>query len=88
MPTPEPAFCFPIRRLENNRTILLPFDFSSYAELFVQGTKETPELFSYVSQGPFLTAADFEAFYKSRILSTNTILANPMRPIREGYLLG
>ncbi|KAI9739976.1 MAG: hypothetical protein M1818_005032 [Claussenomyces sp. TS43310] len=93
MSTSEAAFCFPIKRLENSRMILVPFDFSSHAELFVQGTKETPELFSYVSQGPFSTAADFEAFYESRILSTSTetlfaILAKPDASNQGGRFAG
>jgi len=93
MSTTEAAFCFPIKRLENSRVILVPFDFSSYAELFVQGTKENPELFSYVFQGPFLTVADFETFYKSRIMSTSTeilfaILAVPNASNQEGVFAG
>jgi hypothetical protein len=93
MSTPETTFCFPIKRLENSRMILLPFDFASHAELFVKGVKKTPDLFSYVSQGPFQTVTDFEAFYKSRILSANTetlfaILAKPTSSNEKGIFAG
>jgi hypothetical protein len=93
MSTPETTFCFPIKRLENSRMILLPFDFASHAELFVKGVKKTPDLFSYVSQGPFQTVTDFEAFYKSRILSANTetlfaILAKPTSVNEKGIFAG
>ncbi|KAJ9606775.1 hypothetical protein H2200_008784 [Cladophialophora chaetospira] len=72
MATTESNFCFPLKRLDNSRLILEPFDFHKYADQFVQETKGHPELFAYVYQGPFLTIADFEDFYDTRIRSTDT----------------
>ena len=86
MAAPDSAFCFPVKRLENSRLILDPFNFSSHAEPFVHGTKDYPELFDFVSQGPFATTAEFAAFYKSRIESSNreTLFAILKKPTPPG----
>lgn len=60
-------FCFPIKRLENSRVILEPFDVAKHAALFVEGCKGYPALFDYLPYGPFSTIAEFETFYTSRI---------------------
>ena len=93
MSTPEAVFCFPIKRLENSRLILEPFDLSTHAELFVQGSKNNPELFAYLTHGPFSTTTDFKAFYKSRIGSSDTetcfaILAKSNTPGEQGVFAG
>ena len=67
MTSAEVPFCFPIKRLENSRLSLVPFDFSSHAEPYVQGCKDHPELFAHVPYGPFSTVTDFAAFYMARI---------------------
>lgn len=46
--------------------ILEAFDLSVHAELFVQGTKDAPELFAYRTFGPFSTTLDFEDVYSTR----------------------
>jgi hypothetical protein len=73
MSTPEPPFCFPIKRLENSRLTLEPFDLSIHADLFVEGSKNHPDLFAYVSDGPFPTASDFSAWYNSNFASSSTV---------------
>lgn len=73
MPTPETTFCFPIKRLENSCLILEPFDLSAHAESFFQGSKDHPELFPYIDFGPFSSTADFEAWYQSNIVTSDTV---------------
>ena len=60
-------FCFPVKRLEDDRLVLKPFDVSKHAPAFVQGCKDHPELFDYLPYGPFASIADFEAFYTPRM---------------------
>jgi hypothetical protein len=60
-------FCFPVKRLEDPRIVLEPFDLSKHAPAFVQGCKDHPELFDYLPYGPFASIADFEAFYNARM---------------------
>ena len=89
----EDIFCFPRKRLENSRLILEPFNLSRHADLFVQESKDHPELFAYVRQGPFSTTTDFEEWYNSRIASTDTealfaILRKPLGPDEQEVLAG
>lgn len=60
-------FCFPIKRLENSRVALEPFNVAKHASSFVEGCKDHPELFNYLPYGPFSTTAEFEIFYQSRV---------------------
>jgi hypothetical protein len=62
------AFNFPVKRLENSLLVLEPFEVPKHGELFVQGCKDYPELFEYLSYGPFASIAEFEAFYTARIV--------------------
>lgn len=71
MASSEVPLCFPIKRLENSRLVLAPFDFALYADRFVEGSRDYPELFAYVTQGPFSTIGEFAARYKSRIEASN-----------------
>jgi len=82
MASPEVPLCFPTKRLENSRLILVPFDSSSHADPFVQGIKNNPDLFTYLTYGPFSTRADFAAFYRSRIELSNaeTLFAILVKP--------
>jgi len=78
----EVAFCFPIKQIENSRLILAPFEYSSHAEQFVQGCKNHPELFTFVTHGPFETMMDFAAWYESKIATTDseTLFAILVKP--------
>ena len=68
-------FCFPVKRLENSRVVLEPFDFWKHAESFLQGCKDHPELFQYLPYGPFASIAEFEAFYRVRSGPGETLFA-------------
>ena len=68
MSSTNASFCFPIKRLENPRLILEPFEITKHGELFVRGSRDHPELFDYLPYGPFASLADFEAFYTARIM--------------------
>lgn len=59
-------FCFPIKRLENSRVVLEPFN-DKHAALFVEGCKDHPTLFDYLPFGPFSTTTEFETLYKCRV---------------------
>ena len=64
----DKSFVFPVRRLANDRVSLEPFKISSHALAFVEGTKEHPDLFNFVTYGPFQSVEDFEdTFYRPRI---------------------
>jgi hypothetical protein len=83
--TPELPFCFPIWLLENSRLTLEPFDLSIHADLFVEGSKNHPDFFAYVSDGPFPTTFDFSAWCNSNFASSSTvtifaILTKPAHP--------
>jgi RimJ/RimL family protein N-acetyltransferase len=82
MASSEIPLCFPTKRLENSRLVLAPFDFASYADRFVKGTRDYPELFAYVTQGPFSTVGEFAAWYKFRIQASNaeTLFAILVKP--------
>ena len=54
---------YPIKRLENSRLLLEPFDFAKHAAPFVEACKDHPGLFDFVPYGPFPTIADFKDFY-------------------------
>ena len=62
--------------------MLIPFNFASHADHFVQGSKAHPELFDYVTHGPFSTTTDFAAFYRSRIEASDaeTLFAILVKP--------
>jgi hypothetical protein len=86
-------FCFPVKRLENSRLILEPFDVSKHGMTFVQGCKDHPELFEYLPYGPFTSIADLDAFYTDRILPNLTetlfaILAKSSPSDQSGTLAG
>jgi hypothetical protein len=66
MSSENAGFRFPIKRLENSRVILEPFD-AKHAASFVDGCKDHPALFDYLPFGPFSTTAEFETLYKGRI---------------------
>jgi RimJ/RimL family protein N-acetyltransferase len=82
MASSEAPLCFPIKRLENSRLVLAPFDFALYADHFVEGSRDYPELFAYVTQGPFSTIEEFAAWYKVRIEASNaeTLFAILVKP--------
>ena len=64
----EKPFIFPIRRLANDRLSLEPFNLTSHACVFVEGTKNHPDLFKYVTYGPFQSVKEFEdEFYWLRV---------------------
>lgn len=60
-------FCFPVRRLENARLFLEPFDLSTHAAPYAEGCKDHPEIFQWLPYGDFTTLAEFEAMYKTVI---------------------
>ena len=82
MASSEVPLCFPIKRLENSRLVLAPFDFALYADRFVEGSRDYPELFAYVTQGAFSTVGEFAAWYKVRIEASNaeTLFAILVKP--------
>ncbi|KAI0739348.1 hypothetical protein C8Q80DRAFT_1198197 [Daedaleopsis nitida] len=45
-------FCFPIRELENDRVKLTPFIPSVHGDAFWAGTRDTPEVYTYLPFGP------------------------------------
>ena len=68
-------FCFPVKQLENSRVVLEPFDVSKHAKSFLHGCKDHPELFKYLSYGPFASIVEFEAFYKMMSSPEKTLFA-------------
>lgn len=89
--TDEP-FCLPVKRLENERVILQPFDFSVHLDPYLEGCKNHPELYNYVGYGPIVTEADFTQFYESRISSSSdtlfAVLAKSDEADEHGTLAG
>jgi hypothetical protein len=86
-------FCFPLRRLENLRLILEPFDVSKHGKAFVQGCKDQPELFDYLPYGPFPSFTEFDAFYTNRVVPNPAetmlaILAKSSSSDEDGTLAG
>ncbi|KAI1331298.1 acyl-CoA N-acyltransferase [Xylariaceae sp. FL0255] len=77
MSSADVTFCLPIKRLENERMILEPFDISSHLDAYLDGCKDHPELHNYVGYGPIVTKADFAAFYEPRMAksSSDTLFA-------------
>eukprot|EP01055_Gregarina_sp_Pseudo9_P002141 Gregarina_sp_Pseudo_9__2140@NODE_2495_length_979_cov_148_284043_g2296_i0_p1_GENE_NODE_2495_length_979_cov_148_284043_g2296_i0NODE_2495_length_979_cov_148_284043_g2296_i0_p1_ORF_typecomplete_len266_score54_69Acetyltransf_3/PF13302_7/2_1e13Acetyltransf_10/PF13673_7/0_15_NODE_2495_length_979_cov_148_284043_g2296_i090887 len=68
MKAPEECI-YPLRVLENDRVKLIPFDLEAkHHELFFLASKPYPELFKYLSSGPFESAQDLvDNFYMPNI---------------------
>jgi hypothetical protein len=86
-------FHFPVRRLENSRLSLEPFDVSQHGMAFVQGCKDYPELFDYLPYGPFVSLAEFETFCIDRVAPNPAetlfaILTKPSSSDESGSLAG
>ena len=87
------TFRFPVKRLENSRVVLEPFDVWKHVESFLRGCKDHPELFDYLPYGPFASIAEFEAFYTDRVLPNSAetlfaILAKASPSDESGTLAG
>ncbi|KAG6333742.1 hypothetical protein ID866_5343 [Astraeus odoratus] len=67
-------FCFPVKELENDRLKLTPFIPSLHAQLFYDGIVEHPQVFNYMSTGPWSTFDDFLEDYIE-----NTFRKDPSR---------
>ncbi|KZF23696.1 hypothetical protein L228DRAFT_267672 [Xylona heveae TC161] len=65
--TSSTNFHFPVRPLESDRVLLVPFDFPTHGPPFVQVGKSHPEIFDYLPWGPFDAPDEFEAVYNTRI---------------------
>lgn len=52
-------FHFPVREVENDRVRVVPFVSSLHAELFFRGSVNHPELFRFLSYGPYDSTATF-----------------------------
>ncbi|CAI7609782.1 unnamed protein product [Penicillium pancosmium] len=52
-------FCFPVRELSDDLVKLTPFNVSKHAKRFFDGSKDHPELYMYMSIGPFDTEQEF-----------------------------
>ncbi|PLB49977.1 hypothetical protein P170DRAFT_354701 [Aspergillus steynii IBT 23096] len=52
-------FCFPMKDLENEVVKVIPFDATKHAAAFFEATHPHPELWQYMSIGPFATVAEF-----------------------------
>jgi len=63
----DSTFVFPYGPLSSDRVSLTPWNIEEHSELFVEATKDHPELFLYLPWGPFPTVDDFLKFYNGRI---------------------
>ncbi|KAL5357298.1 acyl-CoA N-acyltransferase [Aspergillus floccosus] len=52
-------FCFPVKALSSDVVKLTPFEPEKHATAYFQGSKDHPELYKYMSIGPYKTEADF-----------------------------
>ncbi|KAJ5115170.1 hypothetical protein NUU61_000929 [Penicillium alfredii] len=55
----SPNFCFPVRELENDAVKLTPFDPTKHAGPYFHGSVNHPELYQYMSIGPFASEEEF-----------------------------
>jgi len=61
-------FCLPVRELENDRVKLTPFIPSVHADVFFNGSYPHPELYTYMSFGPYTAVSDLlNEFIQGRI---------------------
>ncbi|KAJ5239907.1 hypothetical protein N7468_004526 [Penicillium chermesinum] len=90
--TPYTDFCFPVRELSDGFVKLTPFDPTRHAAPYFQGSKDHPELYSYMSIGPFATEQEFVSKFVDGFMSQPSVacyaVIDKTRPTSEADLEG
>ncbi|KAI9926183.1 hypothetical protein ASPWEDRAFT_185869 [Aspergillus wentii DTO 134E9] len=64
-------FCFPVRELSSDRVKLTPFNPTKHAAPYFAGSANHPELYRYMSLGPFQTEQEFTTCFIDNMISQN-----------------
>ncbi|RJE19913.1 GNAT family acetyltransferase, partial [Aspergillus sclerotialis] len=68
-------FYFPIRELSSNKVKLTPFDPTKHAKPYFNGSANHPELYKYMSTGPYRTEEHFVTEYLTNRVSKDPSMA-------------
>jgi len=67
MLTKDSTFVFPYGPLSSDRVSLIPWDINTHSELYVNATKDLPELSLHLPWVPFQTLDEFLQWYNARV---------------------